>query len=103
MRVAWLLFLSLWSAAGAAQTMYKCIDARQRITYSSEACEKLGLKDAGPVADRTTTMPFVPAQKSASRTETARPPAARDGDGAESGDGGAQVKPVVPMPEKLSK
>ena len=57
-----LLFLTLlaWAAVGTAQTMYKCTDARQRVTYSNESCEKLGLKDAGPVAERTTTMPLAP-------------------------------------------
>ena len=45
MRAAWLLVLSIWSAAGAAQTMYKCSDAQRRITYSNETCEKQGLID----------------------------------------------------------
>ena len=64
MRAVFSLFLALWSAAGAAQTMYKCVDDEKRVTYSNLTCAKQGLKDAGPVADRTTTMPFAPAQKS---------------------------------------
>ena len=58
------MLLVLWSAICGAQTMYKCVDAQKSVTYSNIACEKQGLKDAGPVADRTTTMPFAPAQKS---------------------------------------
>jgi hypothetical protein len=101
MRVAWFLFLSLWGAAAAGQTMYKCTDAQRRITYSNETCEKQGLKDAGPVADRVTSMPFAPAQKSTPRTEPVKPPAARDE--TEVGRGAAQAKPVSPLIDKLLK
>ena len=59
------MVLLLWAASGAAQTMYKCVDEQRRITYSNITCEKQGLKDGGPVADRTTSMPF---------TEPAKPP-----------------------------
>ncbi len=89
MRVAWLLFLSLWAAASAAQTLYKCTDAQRRITYSSESCETLGLKDAGPVADRVTSMPFTAPSKPAARKDAEK--------------SGAQIKPVVPLLEKLAK
>ena len=101
MRVAWFLFLSLWGAASAGQTMYKCADAQRRITYSNQTCEKQGLKDAGPVADRVTSMPFAPAQKPAPRAEPVKPPAA--GDEAEVGRGSAQIKPVNPLIDKLLK
>jgi len=70
MRVILALLFALWSAAAAAQTvMYKCTDAQKRITYSNEACEKQGLKDAGPVADRVTSMPFTEAPRSAARKD----------------------------------
>ena len=70
MRVILVLLFPLWSAAAGAQTvMYKCTDAQKRITYSNEACEKQGLKDAGPVADRVTSMPFTEAPKSAARKD----------------------------------
>jgi hypothetical protein len=70
MRAAILVLLSLWSVAGLAQTtMYKCTDAQKRITYSNEACEKLGLKDAGTVADRVTSMPFTEPPKPAARKD----------------------------------
>jgi hypothetical protein len=102
MRGVLLLLLWLWLPAGAAQTMYKCTDAQQRITYSNETCEKQGLKDAGIVADRVTTLPFTEPPKPASHKEAARAPAPREGD-EEAGRGGTQVKPVVPLLEKLSK
>ncbi len=58
MRRTLFAILALCSAGAAAQTtMYKCTDAQGRITYSNEACDKQGLKDAGPVPDRVTTMP----------------------------------------------
>ena len=57
MRGALFALLMLCSANAAAQTIYKCIDAQRRITYSNESCDKQGLKDAGPVPDRVTTMP----------------------------------------------
>ena len=98
-----LLLLCLWAPIGAAQTMYKCTDARQRVTYSSEPCDKLGLKDAGPVADRTTTMPLGPLPKSAASKEAAKAPAPRDKDDADVGRGGAQITPIVPLLEKLAK
>ena len=102
MRGTLFLALSIWSAASAAQTMYKCTDAQQRITYSNETCEKQGLKDAGIVADRVTTLPFTEPPKPASRKDAAKAPAPREGD-EETGRGGTQVKPVVPLLEKLSK
>jgi uncharacterized protein DUF4124 len=82
---AGILLLCLWAPVCAAQTMYKCTDSQRRITYSNEACEKQGLKDAGPVVDRTTSMPFTEPQK----------PAA--------GKGPAKAPPLVREPEKLPK
>ena len=65
----------LWfcSVAGLAQTMYKCLDDRRQVTYSNIACEKQGLKDGGPVADRTTSMPFTEPPKPAA-AKPAPPP-----------------------------
>jgi Domain of unknown function (DUF4124) len=103
MRGVLLLLLWLWLPAAAAQTMYKCTDARQRITYSNETCEKQGLKDAGIVADRVTTMPFTEPPKPAARKDAAKAPPPRGKDDEETGRGGTQIKPVVPLLEKLSK
>ena len=91
MRRALLAFLALWAVDGAAQTTYKCTDAQRRVTYSSEACEKQGLKDAGPVADRVTSMPFTVPPKPAPRTD----PAPRTEP--------SSIKPVNPLIEKLLK
>jgi hypothetical protein len=101
MRVACFLFLSLWAAAAATQTMYKCVNDQRRVTYSNIPCEKQGLNDAGPVADRTTSMPFSTAPKPAPRKDSAKPPAPKDD--AEVSRGAAQVKPVSPLIEKLLK
>ena len=101
MRGALFAILALWAAAGAAQTMYKCTDTRGRITYSNETCEKQGLKDAGIVADRVTSMPFTAPPKPAAGKEAAKPPASRDD--VETVQRGTQVTPVVPLLEKLSK
>jgi len=58
------VFLAFWAAAGGAQTtMYKCLDAQKRVTYSNITCEKQGLKtDSTVTADRVTTMPATPTQ-----------------------------------------
>ena len=79
MRGAFILILMLWAAAGSAQTMYKCVNAQRAITYSNITCEKQGLEDAGPVADRTTTMPFTAPPKAAPRAEPAKDPAKEPG------------------------
>ena len=69
------LALAFCAAPAAAQTMFKCVDDRRQVTYSNLACDKQGLKDAGPVSDRTTTMPMGPLPKPAAKG------AAKDGDG----------------------
>jgi hypothetical protein len=103
MRGALFAILALWAASGAAQTMYKCTDARSRVTYSNETCEKQGLKDAGTVPDRVTSMPFTATQKPAVSKDAAKAPAPQKNDDTETGRSGTQVKPVAPLLEKLSK
>src|SRR4029079_8887407 len=76
--------------------------AQRRITYSSDPCDKLGLRDAGPVADRTTSMPFTPPPKPAVRSDSAKEAPRQKGD-ADVGRGGTQVTPIAPLLEKLSK
>ena len=103
MRGGCFLLLMLWAAAAAAQTTtYKCTDAQRRITYSNVPCEKQGLQDAGPIADRTTSIPFTaPPKPAAGALPTVKlpvPPA----DDAEAGRG-ARLKPVSPLIEKLAK
>ena len=101
MRGALFAILALWTAATAAQTMYKCVDDQRRVTYSNVPCEKQGLKDSGPVADRVTTMPFTAPLKPAAGKDAAKAPGAKDD--AEVGRGGTQIKPVNPLIEKLLK
>lgn len=80
MRVVWFLLLWFWAAASLAQatqttpTMYKCLDDRRQVTYSNIACDKQGLKDGGPVADRTTSMPFTEPPKAAPSKPAPTPP-----------------------------
>ena len=100
--------LWFWAAACLAQTMYKCVDGQRRVTYSNISCEKQGLRDAGPIADRTTSMPFTDPPKPAANTErpdaaksAVKPPASADS--AEAGRGAARIKPVNPLIEKLTK
>ena len=81
MRGAFFLVLVLWTAAGGAQSpsTFKCVSAQRAVTYSNIPCEKQGLKDAGPVSERTTTMPFVdPAPKATPRSEASKPGTAKD-------------------------
>ena len=102
MRIGAFLCLVLYAAAGAAQTTFKCVDERRKITYSNIPCEKQGLKDGGAVAERTTTLPMAPARKAAAPA----PPAAAAAKGdSEIGPtpSPAQVKPVNPLIEKLLK
>lgn len=101
MRAALLAILLCWATTGAAQTTYKCTDTQRRITYSNEACDKQGLTDAGKVADRVTTMPFTPPPKPAATSAAAKPPASKDD--VETVQRGTQIKPVVPLLEKLAK
>jgi hypothetical protein len=103
MRFGFLLALALWTASASAQTtMYKCLDSNRRVTYSNETCAKQGLTDAGPVADRVTSMPFnVPPKPAAGALPTVKvpvPPA----DDAQAG-GSARIKPASPLIEKLAK
>ncbi|MFY9317810.1 MAG: DUF4124 domain-containing protein [Burkholderiales bacterium] len=98
-----LLFVfALLPVAALAQT-FKCIDAQKRVTYSNASCEKQGLTDAGPVADRIVTLPTVEVRKPATRPEAAKAPTPRSLDDAEVGRGSTQIKPIVPFMEKLAK
>lgn len=86
------------TAIANAQSLYKCADATGRITYASEACEKQGLKEVGPVRDRTTVVPGSPAAKAGA--QDARPAEKKAGDPDAPGRA-ATVKPINPLIEKL--
>ncbi len=74
MKVAGFVLLWSWAVAGVAQTIYKCIDAQRRVAYSNITCDKQGLQDGGPVADRTTSMPFVEPPKATPSKPAVTPP-----------------------------
>ena len=56
--IAVLVLALLGPGAAGAQTVFKCLSGKS-VTYSNTPCEKLGLKTAGEVADRVTTLPAV--------------------------------------------
>ena len=77
--------LMLCHAAGAQ--MFKCADKAGKITYSSQACNELGLKDAGEVKDRLQITP-------------APPPSARPAAPASSSSQAPQVPPAPAATEE---
>ena len=109
------------ATASVAQSMFKCRDDRGRVTYSNVTCEKQGLKNAGTVADRSTTLPLAPAQKALPPRKPAatddsevgatkapspgKPATAAATDDPEMGatNAPAQIKPVNPLIERLLK
>ena len=59
---------ALMTGSAALAQPYKCVDKEGKVTYASEPCKALKLKDAGAVEDRLTVTPAPkekPAQKSA--------------------------------------
>ena len=96
--IAGLLSGLVHPASAAAQPLYKCADASGRITYASEACERQGLKEVGPVRDRTTVVPGSPAAKAGA--QEARPAEKKGGEPDAPGRA-ATVKPVNPLIEKV--
>ena len=69
-----LLLLGLMLAAPAtAQSLYKCVDARGRISYLGHACESAGLKSAGEIREQLNVSP---AYQPPPAPPAARPPAA---------------------------
>lgn len=49
---------ALFAASAQAQT-YKCRNAAGKVTYTSQECRNLGLRDAGEVADKLNVTPAV--------------------------------------------
>jgi hypothetical protein len=54
------LLLLAFCAPALAQGVFKCRDAAGKVTYASQECDRIGLKDAGAVKD---TLQISPAQK----------------------------------------
>ena len=96
-----LIVALLGPGAAGAQTMYKCLDGRS-VTYSNTPCEKLGLKKAGEVADRVTTLPsLAPAAAKAPAAKSA--PAGTVPGNEVDLPKTSTTRPVNPLIEKLSK
>jgi hypothetical protein len=112
MRAFLVLLLACLPAVAGAQTMFKCLDAQKRVTYSNIPCDKQGLNTAGTVQDRVTSMPFTPPPKpAAAPSGTPGPGPAAPGGAkpaaprvdAEVGGPAVQIRPVVPVLDKLVK
>lgn len=61
-----------------AQSLYKCVDARGRISYLGQACDTAGLKDAGEIRDTLNVSPAYkpPPAPPAATSPAAKPPPA---------------------------
>jgi hypothetical protein len=109
MRATLALLLACLPAAAGAQTMYKCFDAQKKVTYSNIACDKQGLTAAGVVEDRVTSMPFTAPPKPAASKPAAPAPASGDAKppapkiDAEAGGPAVQIRPIVPVLDKMVK
>ena len=98
-----LIVALLGPGAAGAQTMYKCLDGRS-VTYSNTPCEKLGLKKAGEVADRVTTLPSPAPAAAAAKAPAAKSAPAGTVPGNEVDlPKTSTTRPVNPLIEKLSK
>ena len=102
------LSFGLLAAPGVAnaQTMFKCLKGTA-VTYSNTPCDQLGLKSAGPVRDRMTTLPM---GNSSQAAQAKGPPggAGKPKTGMEKANEidmppVSSVKPVNPLIEKLAK
>ncbi len=97
-----LIVALLGPGAAGAQTMFKCLDGKS-VTYSNTPCEKLGLKKAGEVADRVTTLPSpVPAAAAKAPAAKSAPSGAVPGNEVDLPKT-STTRPVNPLIEKLSK
>jgi hypothetical protein len=91
MKALALLLVFIFTVPAAAQGLNKCRDNAGHITYTSQSCEKEGLKPAGEIKDRVTVLPAEKpkVEKKEEGTE-ARPPTAK-------------VSPINPLMERLAK
>ncbi len=85
-----------------AQPMYKCLQGNA-VTYSNTACEQLGLKSAGVVQDRITTMPMTTPATAKPASGPGKPQAASGKENEIDMPRTSSVKPVNPLIEKLAK
>lgn len=100
-----LLCVSVSIPFGAsAQSVFKCRQGNA-VTYSNTPCEKLGLKPAGQVRDRITTVPGTKPQSAPAAPQGAsgKPPAGTIPGNEIDMPKSSTIKPVNPMIEKLLK
>ncbi len=84
---------------GLAQSgLSKCTDGN-RITYSSTACETIGLKEAGQINDRLTIIPAMDALRKPAVTPPAQTAGMKDAEMPR----GAGIQPINPMVQGLMK
>ena len=92
--------LAALPAASEAQPMYKCLQGNA-VTYSNTACEQLGLKSAGVVQDRITTMPLGAPAQAKGPSASGKPQSAAGKENEIDLPKTSSVKPVNPLIEKL--
>jgi hypothetical protein len=85
-----------------AQPMYKCLQG-SAVTYSNTACEQLGLKSAGVVQDRITTMPLGAPVQTKGPSAPGKPQSTAGKENQIDMPKTSAVKPVNPLIEKLAK
>lgn len=88
--------------AAGAQTVFKCLDGRS-VTYSNTPCEKLGLKTAGEVADRVTTLPAIRPAPAATKNQPGAAPGNVVSGNEVDMPKTSTIRPVNPLMEKLAK
>lgn len=88
----------------SAQAMYKCLKGTA-VTYSNTSCDQLGLKSAGQVRDRVTTLPMGGSTqaKGPSGPAAGKPQSQIAKENQIDMPATSTIKPVNPLIEKLAK
>lgn len=100
--MAALIALVPWPGAAQAE-LYKCTDGHAT-TYSSTACDKLGLKSAGAIRDRLTIInaPAAARQEAPKSNAPATTTSAEDEE-QRARKSAAAIKPINPLVDRLVK
>ena len=86
-----------------AQPMYKCLKGTA-VTYSNTSCDQLGLKSAGQVRDRVTTLPMGGSTQAKGPSGPAGKPQSQIAkENQIDMPATSTIKPVNPLIEKLAK
>jgi len=75
LRTVFTVAIVFMATQAGAQQVYKCQDAAGKITYASQACDKLGMRSAGEVKDSVNVAPAykAPPRPAAPAAKTAPP------------------------------